>query len=145
VVDLNLMGPIALTHAFLGGMSERKQGGKIVTVASDAGRVGSLGETVYSGAKGGAIAFTKSLAREVARYQINVNCVCPGPTATPLLAAVPEKHQKPSCAPRRCGGSRSRRRSRMRCCFLLHRAIRVRDRADPQRERRAHARRLKRM
>jgi len=94
VVDLNLMGPIALTHAFLGGMVERKQGGKIVTVASDAGRVGSLGETVYSGAKGGAIAFTKSLAREVARYQINVNCVCPGPTATPLLAAVPEKHQE---------------------------------------------------
>jgi 2-hydroxycyclohexanecarboxyl-CoA dehydrogenase len=94
VVDLNLMGPIAVTHAFLGGMVERNQGGKIVTVASDAGRVGSLGETVYSGAKGGAIAFTKSLAREVARYNINVNCVCPGPTATPLLAAVPEKHQE---------------------------------------------------
>lgn len=94
VVDLNLMGPIAVTHAFLGGMVERNQGGKIVTVSSDAGRVGSLGETVYSGAKGGAIAFTKSLAREVARYNITVNCVCPGPTATPLLAAVPEKHQE---------------------------------------------------
>jgi len=63
-------------------------------VASDAGRVGSLGETVYSGAKGGAIAFCKSLAREVARYNINVNCVCPGPTDTPLLRAVPEKHQE---------------------------------------------------
>jgi 2-hydroxycyclohexanecarboxyl-CoA dehydrogenase len=94
VVDLNLMGPIAVTHAFLGGMIEQGQGGKVVTVASDAGRVGSLGETVYSGAKGGAIAFTKSLAREVARHRINVNCVCPGPTATPLLAAVPEKHQE---------------------------------------------------
>lgn len=94
VIDLNLLGPIAVTHAFLGGMVERGQGGKIVTVASDAGRVGSLGETVYSGAKGGAIAFTKSLAREVARYNITVNCVCPGPTATPLLAAVPEKHQE---------------------------------------------------
>lgn len=94
VVDLNLMGPIAVTHAFLGGMIERGEGGKIVTVASDAGRVGSLGETVYSGAKGGAIAFTKSLARETARHRINVNCVCPGPTATPLLAAVPEKHQE---------------------------------------------------
>jgi 2-hydroxycyclohexanecarboxyl-CoA dehydrogenase len=94
VVDLNLMGPIAVTHAFLGGMIERGQGGKVVTVASDAGRVGSLGETVYSGAKGGAIAFSKSLAREVARHRINVNCVCPGPTATPLLAAVPEKHQE---------------------------------------------------
>jgi 2-hydroxycyclohexanecarboxyl-CoA dehydrogenase len=94
VVDLNLMGPIAVTHAFLGAMVERGQGGKVVTVSSDAGRVGSLGETVYSGAKGGAIAFTKSLAREVARYNITVNCVCPGPTATPLLAAVPEKHQE---------------------------------------------------
>ncbi|HWP11344.1 MAG TPA: SDR family NAD(P)-dependent oxidoreductase [Ramlibacter sp.] len=94
VIDINLMGPIAVTHAFLGPMIERNQGGKIVTVASDAGRVGSTGETVYSGAKGGAIAFTKSLAREVARYKINVNCVCPGPTDTPLLAAVPEKHQE---------------------------------------------------
>jgi 2-hydroxycyclohexanecarboxyl-CoA dehydrogenase len=94
VVDLNLMGPIAVTHAFLAGMVEAGKGGKIVTVSSDAGRVGSLGETVYSGAKGGAIAFTKSLAREVARYNITVNCVCPGPTATPLLAAVPEKHQE---------------------------------------------------
>ncbi len=61
-------------------------------IASDAGRVGSLGETVYSGTKGGLIAFTKSLARETARYNINVNCVCPGPTETPLLFAVPEKH-----------------------------------------------------
>jgi 2-hydroxycyclohexanecarboxyl-CoA dehydrogenase len=93
VIDLNLLGPIAVTHAFLGRMVERGAGGKIVTVASDAGRVGSMGETVYSGAKGGAIAFTKSLAREMARYNINVNCVCPGPTDTPLLAAVPEKHQ----------------------------------------------------
>ena len=66
--------------------------GSIVNIASDAGRVGSLGETVYSGAKGGLIAFTKSLARETARHGINVNCVCPGPTDTPLLAAVPDKH-----------------------------------------------------
>ena len=71
-------------------MMERGSG-RIVNVASDAGRVGSLGETVYSGAKGGLIAFTKSLAREMARYQINVNCVCPGPTDTPLMAAVPDK------------------------------------------------------
>ncbi len=94
VVDLNLMGPVAVSHAFLGAMVERGAGGKIVIVSSDAGRVGSLGETVYSGAKGGAIAFTKSLAREMARYGINVNCVCPGPTETPLLAAVPPKHQE---------------------------------------------------
>lgn len=94
VIDLNFLGPVAVTHAFLGAMVERGAGGKIVTVASDAGRVGSMGETVYAGAKGGAIAFTKSLAREMARHRINVNCVCPGPTATPLMAAVPEKHQE---------------------------------------------------
>lgn len=93
VIDLNLLGPVAVSHAFLDKMIERGSG-KIVTVASDAGRVGSMGETVYSGAKGGAIAFTKSLAREVARYNINVNAVCPGPTDTPLLRAVPEKHQE---------------------------------------------------
>ncbi len=93
VMDVNLLGPVAVAHAFLPGMIERNSG-KVVTVSSDAGRVGSLGETMYSGAKGGAIAFTKSLAREVARYGINVNCVCPGPTDTPLLRAVPEKHQE---------------------------------------------------
>jgi 2-hydroxycyclohexanecarboxyl-CoA dehydrogenase len=93
VIDLNLLGPIAVTRAFLDPMIERKTG-KIVTVSSDAGRVGSLGESVYAGAKGGAIAFTKSLAREMARFNINVNCVCPGPTDTPLLAAVPEKHRE---------------------------------------------------
>jgi 2-hydroxycyclohexanecarboxyl-CoA dehydrogenase len=88
-----LLGPVAVSHAFLDKMIERRYG-KIVVVASDAGRVGSLGETVYSGAKGGSIAFCKSLAREMARYNINVNCVCPGPTDTPLLRAVPEKHQE---------------------------------------------------
>jgi 2-hydroxycyclohexanecarboxyl-CoA dehydrogenase len=93
VVDLNLMGPIFITRAFLDGMIERKSG-KVIMVASDAGRVGSLGETVYSGAKGGVIAFGKSLAREVARFNINVNSICPGPTDTPLLAAVPEKHRE---------------------------------------------------
>jgi 2-hydroxycyclohexanecarboxyl-CoA dehydrogenase len=91
VVDINLMGPIKLTRALLGPMIERKSG-KIVNVASDAGRVGSSGETVYSGAKGGLIAFSKGLAREMARYSINVNCVCPGPTETPMLMALPENH-----------------------------------------------------
>ncbi len=90
VVELNLMGPIAVTRALMDGMIERESG-KIVNVASDAGRVGSLGETVYSAAKGGVIAFTKSLAREMARFNITVNCVCPGPTDTPLLAREPEK------------------------------------------------------
>ena len=93
VVDLNLMGPIMVTRAFLDGMIEQKSG-RVIIVASDAGRVGSLGETVYSGAKGGVIAFGKSLAREVARFNINVNSICPGPTDTPLLAAVPEKHRE---------------------------------------------------
>ena len=93
LVALNFVGPMQLTKALLPAMIERASG-CIVNVSSDAGRVGSLGETVYSGAKGGLIAFTKSLAREVARYQINVNCVCPGPTDTPLMAAVPEKVQE---------------------------------------------------
>lgn len=93
IVDLNLLGPVAVTRAFLDGMIERTAG-KIVSVSSDAGRVGSMGETMYAGAKGGVIAFTKSLAREVARFNINVNCVCPGPTDTPLLARVPERHRE---------------------------------------------------
>lgn len=90
VIQINLMGPIRLTRALLPPMLEAKSG-KIVNVASDAGRVGSLGETVYSAAKGGLIAFTKGLAREAARYNVTANCVCPGPTDTPLMAAVPEK------------------------------------------------------
>jgi 2-hydroxycyclohexanecarboxyl-CoA dehydrogenase len=91
VVDVNMLGPIKLTRALLGPMIERRSG-KIINVASDAGRVGSSGETVYSGAKGGLIAFSKGLAREMARYSINVNCVCPGPTETPMLMALPENH-----------------------------------------------------
>jgi 2-hydroxycyclohexanecarboxyl-CoA dehydrogenase len=90
VIALNFVGPMTLTKALLPAMMERG-GGRIVNIASDAGRVGSLGETVYSGAKGGLIAFTKALARETARYGICVNCVCPGPTDTPLMAAVPDK------------------------------------------------------
>jgi 2-hydroxycyclohexanecarboxyl-CoA dehydrogenase len=90
VVAVNLTGPVRLTQKLLPRMMEARAG-KIVNVASDAGRVGSLGETMYSAAKGGMIAFTKSLAREAARGGVNVNCVCPGPTDTPLMAAVPEK------------------------------------------------------
>ena len=90
LIDLNFLGTVMVTRAFIDGMMERRSG-KIVTVASDAGRVGSLGETVYSGTKGGVIAFTKALARELARYDVTANCVCPGPTDTPLMAAVPDK------------------------------------------------------
>ncbi len=90
VMDINLMGPIRLTHALLPRMFEARSG-RIINVSSDAGRVGSLGETVYAAAKGGLIAFTKSLAREGARFGVTVNCVCPGPTDTPLWQAVPDK------------------------------------------------------
>ena len=90
LIGINLLGPIRLTRALLPPMVEANAG-KIVNVASDAGRVGSMGETVYSAAKGGVIAFTKSLAREMARHKINVNCVCPGPTDTPLFANQPER------------------------------------------------------
>lgn len=84
LIRINLLGPISLTRALLPRMIAARSG-KIVNISSDAGRVGSMGEVVYSAAKGGIIAFTKALAREMARYQINVNCVCPGPTDTPLL------------------------------------------------------------
>jgi 2-hydroxycyclohexanecarboxyl-CoA dehydrogenase len=84
VLAINLKGALACAHAVLPAMI-RQQYGKIVLIASDAGRVGSSGEAVYSAAKGGVIAFTKTLAREVARHRINVNCVCPGPSDTPLF------------------------------------------------------------
>jgi 2-hydroxycyclohexanecarboxyl-CoA dehydrogenase len=91
IVAVNYLGQVHMCRAFLPGMVEGGRGGKVVNVASDAGRVGSSGESIYAGAKGGVIALTKSLAREMARYQINVNCVCPGPTDTPLFQAQPEK------------------------------------------------------
>ena len=90
VIAINLMGAIRLTRGVLPPMVAARAG-KIVNISSDAGRVGSMGETVYAAAKGGLIAFTKSLARELARYQINVNCVCPGPTDTPLFQRQPER------------------------------------------------------
>jgi 2-hydroxycyclohexanecarboxyl-CoA dehydrogenase len=90
VVDINYVGHVRVCHAFLPSMIAADRGGAIVNVASDAGRVGSAGETVYAGAKGGVIAFTKSLARELARHQITVNCVCPGPTDTPLFQSLPD-------------------------------------------------------
>lgn len=93
VIGINLLGPVRLTQKLLPKMMEARSG-KIVNVSSDAGRVGSLGETVYAAAKGGLIAFTKSLAREAARGGVNVNCVCPGPTDTPLFQAVPEKFRE---------------------------------------------------
>lgn len=87
VIDINLLGPIALIHAALPHMGD---GTAIVNVSSDAGRVGSSGEVVYSGAKGGIIGFSKALARETAARRIRVNVVAPGPTETPFLASFDE-------------------------------------------------------
>jgi 2-hydroxycyclohexanecarboxyl-CoA dehydrogenase len=84
ILAINLKGPLACTRAALRHMIPQGSG-KIITIASDAGRVGSTGEAVYSAAKGGLIAFTKTIARETARHRINVNCVCPGPSDTPLF------------------------------------------------------------
>jgi 2-hydroxycyclohexanecarboxyl-CoA dehydrogenase len=86
VVAINYFGPMHMTHAVGQGMAARKAG-RIVNIASDAGRVGSSGEVVYSGCKGATIAFAKAFAREVARSNITVNTVCPGPTDTPAMDA----------------------------------------------------------
>jgi 2-hydroxycyclohexanecarboxyl-CoA dehydrogenase len=87
IIAVNLRGTITVTRAVLDQMIERGSG-RIVHIASDAGRVGSSGEVVYSATKGGVIAFGKALAREVARHGITVNSVCPGPTDTALLGQV---------------------------------------------------------
>lgn len=84
VIDINLVGVLNVTHEVLSRMAKRGKG-RIVSIASDAGRVGSSGESVYSACKGGTIALSKTLAREMARTGITINTVCPGPTDTPLL------------------------------------------------------------
>ncbi len=86
VTAINWFGPLHMTHAVAQGMAARKSG-RIVNIASDAGRVGSTGEVVYSGCKGATIAFAKALARELARSSVTINTVCPGPTDTPAMAA----------------------------------------------------------
>jgi len=87
IIDINLRGPIRMTKAVLPQMVER-QGGRVVNISSDAGRVGSTGEAVYSACKAGIIGFGKTVAREMARHNITVNAICPGPTATPLLESM---------------------------------------------------------
>jgi 2-hydroxycyclohexanecarboxyl-CoA dehydrogenase len=87
VIDVNFKGGLRLTKTVLPGMVERGWG-RIVNISSDAGRVGSSLESVYSGAKGATIAFTKTIAREVARDGVTANAVCPGPTQTPLLEQI---------------------------------------------------------
>jgi 2-hydroxycyclohexanecarboxyl-CoA dehydrogenase len=88
VLGVNLRGTIAVTHAVLDGM-QRRGGGAIVNVASEAGRVGSQGSVVYSAAKAGVIGFTRAVARESSRFGVRVNAVAPGPIDTPLLNAAP--------------------------------------------------------
>jgi 2-hydroxycyclohexanecarboxyl-CoA dehydrogenase len=85
IIALNFLGPVQVTRVLLPLLLESGDA-RIVNVSSDAGRVGSFGETVHAGAKGGIIAFTKSLAREMVRKKVRVNCICPGPTDTPLFA-----------------------------------------------------------
>jgi 2-hydroxycyclohexanecarboxyl-CoA dehydrogenase len=85
-IAVNLYGVLHTCKAVLPIMAGQGRGA-VVNLGSDAGRVGSSGEAVYSAAKGGVIAFTKSLAREMARHQVRVNCVCPGPTDTALFAS----------------------------------------------------------
>lgn len=90
LVDVNFLGVVRVCRAFLPAMIEAQRG-SFVNIASDAGRGGSTGEVVYSGTKGGVIAFTKALAREVARYNMRANSVCPGPTETPMFFSQSEK------------------------------------------------------
>lgn len=87
IMQINLYGVFHTSYLVLPVMAAQGYG-RVVNLSSDAGRVGSSGEAVYSAAKGGVIAFTKTMAREMARSQVTVNCVCPGPTDTALFASV---------------------------------------------------------
>jgi NAD(P)-dependent dehydrogenase (short-subunit alcohol dehydrogenase family) len=91
IIDINLMGSIFLCRAALRVFSEQKSG-TIVLTSSDAGKVGTMGETVYAAAKAGVIGFVKSLAREISRDGIRINAISPGPTDTPLLRAQSDQH-----------------------------------------------------
>lgn len=91
IIDINLMGAIHVSRAALGPMTEQKSG-SIVLTSSDAGKVGTMGETVYAAAKAGVIGFVKSLAREIARDGLRINAISPGPTDTPLLRAQSDQH-----------------------------------------------------
>jgi len=85
IIDINYKGVLNCVFCAMEHMKAQNYG-KIINIASDAGRVGSSGEAVYAGTKGAVISFSKSMARELAKYQINVNVICPGPTNTPLVA-----------------------------------------------------------
>ncbi len=93
IIAVNLKAMLYVCKAALPQMVARGTG-KVVNVASDAGRVGSSGEAVYSATKGAVIAFSKALAREMARHRITVNVVCPGLTETPLLQSLRDQSPK---------------------------------------------------
>ena len=93
IVQINLYGVLNTCKAVLPIMAEQGAG-RVVNLGSDAGRVGSSGEAVYAAAKGAVIAFTKTIAREMARHQVTANCVCPGPTDTALFDAVTQGNPK---------------------------------------------------
>jgi len=97
IIEINLKGCLRTCRRIVPGMVERGEG-RVVNIASDAARVGSSLEAVYSGAKGGVVAFSKALAREVARHGVTVNVVCPGPTDTALLAGMAEAGEGPARA-----------------------------------------------
>src|SRR5581483_267807 len=96
IIAVNYVGPVRMIHRLLPTLIERNKGGRIITISSDAGRVGSTGETFYSGSKGAVISFTKALARETARYGIKCNCIAPGPTDTPLFTVQMEEKLRES-------------------------------------------------
>lgn len=87
IIQINLYGPLHTHYAVASKMVERGEG-RIINIASDAARVGTSNEAVYSACKGGMIAFTKSMARELARNNVLLNAVCPGPTNTPMMQDV---------------------------------------------------------
>lgn len=93
VININLYGTLHCCQA-VGRVMVKQESGTIINIGSDAARVGSSGEAVYSACKGGVVAFTKTLAREVARYGVTANAVCPGPSDTPLFAEISEQNPK---------------------------------------------------
>ena len=140
--QVNLKGQIICCKAVLAAHMIPNQRGRIVNIGSDAGRVGSSGEAVYSATKGGVIAFTKTLAREMARHQVTVNCVCPGPTDTALLAQLGEdktsglRASLTKAIPLRREAAARRHRRRRRLPVLRRR--RLHDRPDRVGQRRPH-------
>lgn len=93
IIGINLMGTLTMSHAVMSVMKDQGSG-TVINIGSDAARVGSTGEAVYSACKGGLVAFSKTMARELARYGVTVNAVCPGPADTPLFEEIGKDNPK---------------------------------------------------